>query len=141
VTKTSQIWLETLIHISKELNKLSRTSTKLSKPRHITIKLPIDQESWNYWAKWLLKEVSRILIVNFVLGIMEDRDSGITCSKCWVKRLVWISFIAEIGDLLGRGEKWTKPCMHIWIIKEKGKKNLNFNFVFRCFIVSIYEHI
>jgi hypothetical protein len=22
----------------------------------------------------------------------------------------------------GRGEKWTKPCMHIWIIKEKGKK-------------------
>jgi hypothetical protein len=19
------------------------------------------------------------------------------------------------------GEKWTKPCMHIWIIKEKGK--------------------
>jgi hypothetical protein len=23
----------------------------------------------------------------------------------------------------GRGEKWTKPCMHIWIIKEKGKKN------------------
>jgi hypothetical protein len=19
----------------------------------------------------------------------------------------------------GRGEKWTKPCMHIWIIKEK----------------------
>jgi predicted glycosyltransferase len=23
----------------------------------------------------------------------------------------------------GRGEKWTKPCMHIWIIKEKWKKN------------------
>jgi hypothetical protein len=22
----------------------------------------------------------------------------------------------------GKGEKWTKPCMHIWIIKEKGKK-------------------
>jgi hypothetical protein len=22
----------------------------------------------------------------------------------------------------GRGEKWTKPCMHIWIIKEKLKK-------------------
>jgi hypothetical protein len=22
----------------------------------------------------------------------------------------------------GRGEKWTKPCMHIWIIKEKEKK-------------------
>jgi hypothetical protein len=22
----------------------------------------------------------------------------------------------------GRGEKWTKPCMHIWIIKEKIKK-------------------
>jgi hypothetical protein len=22
----------------------------------------------------------------------------------------------------GRGEKWTKPCMHIWITKEKGKK-------------------
>jgi hypothetical protein len=22
----------------------------------------------------------------------------------------------------GRGEKWTKPCMHIWIIKEKWKK-------------------
>jgi hypothetical protein len=22
----------------------------------------------------------------------------------------------------GREEKWTKPCMHIWIIKEKGKK-------------------
>jgi hypothetical protein len=28
----------------------------------------------------------------------------------------------------GRGEKWTKPCMHIWIIKEKWKnkkQNLN----------------
>jgi hypothetical protein len=23
----------------------------------------------------------------------------------------------------GRGEKWTKTCMHIWIIKEKWKKN------------------
>jgi hypothetical protein len=23
----------------------------------------------------------------------------------------------------GRGEKWTKPYMHIWIIKEKLKKN------------------
>jgi hypothetical protein len=23
----------------------------------------------------------------------------------------------------GRGEKWTKPCMHIWIIKEKKKKS------------------
>jgi hypothetical protein len=22
----------------------------------------------------------------------------------------------------GRGEKWTKPCMHIWIIKEMEKK-------------------
>jgi hypothetical protein len=22
----------------------------------------------------------------------------------------------------GRGEKWPKPCMHIWIIKEKWKK-------------------
>jgi hypothetical protein len=22
----------------------------------------------------------------------------------------------------GRGEKWTKPCMHIWIIKEKKKE-------------------
>jgi hypothetical protein len=22
----------------------------------------------------------------------------------------------------GRGEKWTKPCTHIWIIKEKRKK-------------------
>jgi hypothetical protein len=22
----------------------------------------------------------------------------------------------------GRGKKWTKPCMHIWIIKEKWKK-------------------
>jgi hypothetical protein len=22
----------------------------------------------------------------------------------------------------GRGEKWNKPCMHIWIIKEKWKK-------------------
>jgi hypothetical protein len=22
----------------------------------------------------------------------------------------------------GRGEKWTKPYMHIWIIKEKWKK-------------------
>jgi hypothetical protein len=22
----------------------------------------------------------------------------------------------------GRGEKWTKPCMHIWIIKEKWKR-------------------
>jgi hypothetical protein len=26
----------------------------------------------------------------------------------------------------GRGEKWPKPCMHIWIIKEK-KKNLRFS--------------
>jgi hypothetical protein len=22
----------------------------------------------------------------------------------------------------GSGEKWTNPCMHIWIIKEKWKK-------------------
>jgi hypothetical protein len=22
----------------------------------------------------------------------------------------------------GRGQKWPKPCMHIWIIKEKKKK-------------------
>jgi hypothetical protein len=22
----------------------------------------------------------------------------------------------------GRGEKWPKPCMHIWIIKEKKKE-------------------
>jgi hypothetical protein len=28
----------------------------------------------------------------------------------------------------GRGEKWAKPCMHIWIIKEKEKKIiLDFN--------------
>jgi hypothetical protein len=27
----------------------------------------------------------------------------------------------------GRGEKWTKPCMHIWIIKEKWKKNVPTN--------------
>jgi hypothetical protein len=26
----------------------------------------------------------------------------------------------------GRGEKWTKPCMHIWIIKEKWKKKRNY---------------
>jgi hypothetical protein len=25
----------------------------------------------------------------------------------------------------GRGEKWTKPYMHIWIIKEKWKKQTN----------------
>jgi hypothetical protein len=24
----------------------------------------------------------------------------------------------------GRGEKWPKPCMHIWIIKQKNKKKL-----------------
>jgi hypothetical protein len=24
----------------------------------------------------------------------------------------------------GRGEKWTNPCMHIWIIKEKWKKKI-----------------
>jgi hypothetical protein len=24
----------------------------------------------------------------------------------------------------GRGEKWTKPCMHIWIIKEKWKNKI-----------------
>jgi hypothetical protein len=24
----------------------------------------------------------------------------------------------------GRGEKWTKPCMHIWIIKKKWKKKI-----------------
>jgi hypothetical protein len=23
------------------------------------------------------------------------------------------------GGVGGSGEKWTKPCMHIWIIKEK----------------------
>jgi hypothetical protein len=28
----------------------------------------------------------------------------------------------------GRGEKWTKPCMHIWIIKEKWKKKRNDTF-------------
>jgi hypothetical protein len=25
----------------------------------------------------------------------------------------------------GRGEKWTNPCMHIWIIKEKWNKQTN----------------
>jgi hypothetical protein len=29
----------------------------------------------------------------------------------------------------GRGEKWTKPCMHIWIIKEKWKKKHSPNFL------------
>jgi hypothetical protein len=35
----------------------------------------------------------------------------------------------------GRGEKWTKPCMHIWIVKEKkrnrgikGREQLDFFF-------------
>jgi hypothetical protein len=26
----------------------------------------------------------------------------------------------------GRGEKWTKPCMHIWIIKKNEKKRDNY---------------
>jgi hypothetical protein len=30
----------------------------------------------------------------------------------------------------GRGEKWTKPCMHICIIKEKGKK-INKKIIFK----------
>jgi hypothetical protein len=32
----------------------------------------------------------------------------------------------------GRGEKWTKPCMHIWIIKKKrkGGKSEGRKFVF-----------
>jgi hypothetical protein len=31
----------------------------------------------------------------------------------------------------GRGDKWPKPCMHIWIIKEKFKKNF-FLLLFIC---------
>jgi hypothetical protein len=27
------------------------------------------------------------------------------------------------GGAGGRGEKWPKPCMHIWIIKEKKRFN------------------
>jgi hypothetical protein len=30
--------------------------------------------------------------------------------------------VGDKGGGGGRGEKWTKPCMHIWIIKEKWKK-------------------
>jgi hypothetical protein len=44
-------------------------------------------------------------------------------------RTVWLGIgrgeggggVGGKGGSGGRGEKWTKPCMHIWIIKEKGK--------------------
>jgi hypothetical protein len=32
------------------------------------------------------------------------------------------------GGFGGSGEKWTKPCMHIWIIKEKKKNNVQETF-------------
>jgi hypothetical protein len=34
----------------------------------------------------------------------------------------------------GRWEKWTKPCMHIWIIKEKKWLSLAFQSFFSCLI-------
>jgi hypothetical protein len=30
--------------------------------------------------------------------------------------------VGDKGGGGGSGEKWTNPCMHIWIIKEKWKK-------------------
>jgi hypothetical protein len=36
------------------------------------------------------------------------------------KKVKWVP--PHIWDERGRGEKWTKPCMHIWIIKEKKNK-------------------
>jgi hypothetical protein len=33
--------------------------------------------------------------------------------------------VGGMGGGGGSGEKWTKPCMHIWIIKEKWKKKKN----------------
>jgi hypothetical protein len=38
----------------------------------------------------------------------------------------------------GRGEKWTKPCMHIWIIKEKWKKKIPIAFDYWKYTRFIY---
>jgi hypothetical protein len=35
---------------------------------------------------------------------------------------VGVSGVGVKGGGGGRGEKWAKSCMHIWIINEKGKK-------------------
>jgi hypothetical protein len=40
----------------------------------------------------------------------------------------------------GRGEKWTKPCMHIWIIKEKWKKIIN-RFNNQWFLQHLYDKV
>jgi hypothetical protein len=42
----------------------------------------------------------------------------------------------------GRGEKWTKPCMHIWIIKEKWKKKKErsgFKIVNKGFLICVIQ--
>jgi hypothetical protein len=38
----------------------------------------------------------------------------------------------------GRGEKWTKPCMHIWIIKEKWKKKEIVKLFFRVTVLFAF---
>jgi hypothetical protein len=67
-----------------------------------------------------------------------DQDNNylsISNARQWEEGIIQISFcwvlrggeggggVGGKGGGRGRGEKWTKPCMHIWIIKEKWKKN------------------
>jgi hypothetical protein len=40
----------------------------------------------------------------------------------------------------GRGEKWTKPCMHIWIIKEKWKKKKKKKTIYVGGVVPEFHH-
>jgi hypothetical protein len=44
----------------------------------------------------------------------------------------WVKWEAIRKCYVGRGEKWTKPCMHIWIIKEKWKKKKSKCYVEKC---------
>jgi hypothetical protein len=52
---------------------------------------------------------------------MEESDIYLNRNKIW-HRVQKIHWVGGKGGSGGRGEKWTKPCMHIWIIKEKWKK-------------------
>jgi hypothetical protein len=45
------------------------------------------------------------------------------------------------GGSGGRGEKWTKPCMHIWIIKEKGKKKEISFLGFTLFVPEVFDYV
>jgi hypothetical protein len=60
--------------------------------------------------QWCVKRDIRKFILSYVSLI------------CAFKVCMFGGGVGGKGGGGGRGEKWTKPCMHIWIIKEKWKK-------------------